>query len=357
MIRNGGFRMPATGRYSSIGGIRSSKPRPSLLPLGINVFDSKVSASDKEKVRDFLSARCNAAVTPSKMAASPLTSDNTAGPYSLRSSRSVRFRMEAAIEEQRESDGDAVLQPESTVKSEGVDFQRGNTNTFKSPFAPSSILKSRNLKAVVDQEPSTSSMLASYGIRTPADTSRKEVTPGREHYPFLAKARRALLQSPLPSDISTDADFGGNKNGCVNSRCVPNFDQCCYTHLFNMSEEDWSKVEPIMVNQLADLLQERRERINEQANIRDTDMSESLASLPDDILPCEPKKTGFRRIDRRQKQNSSVDLQANQEIVLINESARNGGSARRLSRLRLKDPVSRIIGGDSPFAPIRDSPL
>lgn len=353
IIRNGGIRMTSSGRYNSLGGIRSSKPRPSLLPLGINVFDSQVSASDKEKVRDFLSARCNTVTTPKKAVGSPFTSNNTIGHYSLRSLRSVRFHMEAAIEEQRESDGDGVLQTKNSAKCE-EGFKR--EDAFKHPSAPPSILKSWSIKALMDQEPSTS-ILATSGKKAPDNTFNREGTPAQEDRLYLAKSGLAPLQSPLPSNASNVSDFGRSKTEYVKGRFVPDFAQC-YAHLFNMSDEEWNEVEPIMVNELADLLEERRKRINDQVSVMNSDISESLPSLSHDILPCEPKKTGFRKIHTRQKQSSSTDLQANQEIVLINEAARNsGGSSSRSLRSRLKDPVSRILGGDSPFAPIRDSPL
>ncbi|KAK6059133.1 hypothetical protein COOONC_03237 [Cooperia oncophora] len=52
-IRNGGIRTE-TGRASYIAGARSLAPRPSLLPLGINIFESNVSFTDKMKVRNFI---------------------------------------------------------------------------------------------------------------------------------------------------------------------------------------------------------------------------------------------------------------------------------------------------------------
>ncbi|RCN35435.1 hypothetical protein ANCCAN_18707 [Ancylostoma caninum] len=70
MIRNNRIRIPTSGRASSIAGARSLGPRPSLLPLGINVFESNVSVTDQQKVRDFVAARLNTGTTPKKTACS-----------------------------------------------------------------------------------------------------------------------------------------------------------------------------------------------------------------------------------------------------------------------------------------------
>ncbi|KAK5971900.1 hypothetical protein GCK32_011522 [Trichostrongylus colubriformis] len=131
MIHSGGIRTNM-GRASSIAGARSIVPRPSLLPLGINIFGPNVSAIDKMKVRDFIESRLNSGTTPKK--AAPLPS----GAGSELSSR-TQFRVGATIEEQRESFGDGVFADEHVIHAER------HMAPLCGSIAPHSILKKKKV--------------------------------------------------------------------------------------------------------------------------------------------------------------------------------------------------------------------
>ncbi|PIO55668.1 hypothetical protein TELCIR_22944 [Teladorsagia circumcincta] len=99
--------------------------------------------------------------------------------------------------------------------------------------------------------------------------------------------------------------------------------------------------------------------LDAQAALMPEDTSSSLLSLPEDIP--KPPARGFRKVIP--SSHVSTDLQANQEVMLINETAKHNASPsptrllRHSLRLRQKDPVSIALGGDSPFVPIRGSPI
>lgn len=356
MIRDGRIRIHAIGRFSSIAGGRSLRPRPSLLPLGINVFDSNVSVNDQQKVREFISARCNTSVTPCKAAGS---FNKTAEHNSVRSLRSVRFCMEAAIEEQRESGGDDILQGEEYAVHKQEAFGYGSTS--KNSSVPAFILKERNIKTLINQEPSTS-ISASYernvkmSQELPTSISASDVkkTTGSYNKKASPEPRRSLFPGGFKSTrFESSLDSTANDSQKSKTNFVHAF-----TLLFNMNDEEWKEVEPIMIDQLSDLLQETRQRIRKQVTTMSTmnaDSSELLPPLPDRVQSSEPRKAGFCKINRRRLRNSNTELQANQEVMLINETANR--TSRRSSRLRQKDPVSRMLGGDSPFVPIQGSPL
>ncbi|RCN31639.1 hypothetical protein ANCCAN_22571, partial [Ancylostoma caninum] len=150
MIRNNRIRIPTSGRASSIAGARSLGPRPSLLPLGINVFESNVSVTDQQKVRDFVAARLNTGTTPKKTACS-LSFDPQTDSSSARGCRTVRFCVEATISEQRESGSDEILQGVSELQSELVQDQPGTSGITT---VPQSILK-KKAKSPLFRKPSS----------------------------------------------------------------------------------------------------------------------------------------------------------------------------------------------------------
>ncbi|VDM72726.1 unnamed protein product [Strongylus vulgaris] len=118
-----------------------------------------------------------------------------------------------------------------------------------------------------------------------------------------------------------------------------------------MKFEEWKVVEPIMLNELIEHLQNMREKLLNDAALMPTDSSYSLISLPDDIPPSKPKKTGFRRFSSKARP-SNGDLQANQEVMLINESGQQlaalaPSKSASLRQLRQRNPVSKTLGGDS----------
>ncbi|RCN35436.1 hypothetical protein ANCCAN_18708 [Ancylostoma caninum] len=125
-----------------------------------------------------------------------------------------------------------------------------------------------------------------------------------------------------------------------------------YTTLFNMKYEQWKKVEPIMLDELIEMLKDTRETIRNDSALMPADTSLSLISIPDDLPQLRRPKTGFRRVVSR-AEASSNDLKANQEVMLINEYGKRQAVAspsrirRSSQRLRLKDPVSRALSGDS----------
>ncbi|VDM82672.1 unnamed protein product [Strongylus vulgaris] len=139
MIRNNRIRIPTAGRASSIAGSRSLGPRPSLLPLGINVFESNVSVTDQQKVREFLETRAHTGKTPKKASCS-LTFNPQLQQSSSRG-RSVRFCVEATISEQRESGSDEMLEEPSNVQSTSAPDQ-SITSNMTTPV-PQSILKKK----------------------------------------------------------------------------------------------------------------------------------------------------------------------------------------------------------------------
>ncbi|VDL77120.1 unnamed protein product [Nippostrongylus brasiliensis] len=271
MIENNSLRMPNTGRASSIGGARSLAPRPSLLPLGINVFDTNVSVNDKLKVRDFVSSLRSATATPKR---STFGSDRMHEMPSAHTTRTVRFFAADTIQEQRESGGEEILQAAVPEKdnNKGVELGAGD-------YVPHSILKKKQKKEAVFSSPAGVSSASSRNRRTSNESAISQA------YTCLA------LAALLPDD----------------------------------------------------------------------DTSSSLLSLPEDLSNVpKPNRRGFRKITPR---NSSSDLQANQEVMLINEAAKTQVTpspsrvSRLATRLRLKDPVSSTLGGDSPFMSINASPF
>ncbi|KJH53703.1 hypothetical protein DICVIV_00132 [Dictyocaulus viviparus] len=309
MIRNNRIKMPTTRRVSSVAGVRCMQPRLSLLPLGINVFDSKVSASDQQKVREFISSRLTTGTTPNKSALSPIASHKTAQQHSSRPSRSVRFCVETVIEEQRESGGDEVL---------------------------------------MNQEPSTSTSSIS-GKERYGCFSGEKAKKLQSYFRSPTSSRSNILQLSSPKSHEKNIDSVKRKVGCVNEPQSSAFVQS-YTQLSNMTEEEWESVDPIMIDDLIDCLKERKERIRGKVCLMPADSMESLRSLPGNE-PYHRKEIGFRRVSR--KRLSNTDLQANQEVMLINQYAKGNRACRRSLRLRQKDPVSSTLGGDSPFAPIQ----
>ncbi|WKY02056.1 hypothetical protein Q1695_015796 [Nippostrongylus brasiliensis] len=307
MIENNSLRMPNTGRASSIGGARSLAPRPSLLPLGINVFDTNVSVNDKLKVRDFVSSLRSATATPKR---STFGSDRMHEMPSAHTTRTVRFFAADTIQEQRESGGEEILQAAVPEKdnNKGVELGAGD-------YVPHSILKKKQKKEAVFSSPAGVSSASSRNRRTSNES--------------------AISQA--------------------------------YTLLFNTTDADLKKTEPIMIDQMIELLNDMKSRrvcslsssilfLNAYINT-----SFSLLSLPEDLSNVpKPNRRGFRKITPR---NSSSDLQANQEVMLINEAAKTQVTpspsrvSRLATRLRLKDPVSSTLGGDSPFMSINASPF
>ncbi|KHJ84158.1 hypothetical protein OESDEN_16132 [Oesophagostomum dentatum] len=131
--------------------------------------------------------------------------------------------------------------------------------------------------------------------------------------------------------------------------------------LFNMTEEEQQNVDPIILDELIELLQSIKQRKQTDAALMPSDSSLSLITLPDDIPPVKTQRAGFRRVSART--SSSADLQANQEVMLINETVQRHEVASPYQRpsssrvLRQRNPVSKTLGGDSPFFPIRGSPF
>ncbi|KAK6029246.1 hypothetical protein OSTOST_04642 [Ostertagia ostertagi] len=127
-----------------------------------------------------------------------------------------------------------------------------------------------------------------------------------------------------------------------------------------MSDGEWKSVEPIMLDELIGHLNEKKKWLEGSVALMPEDTSSSLLSLPEDIP--KPPARGFRKVIPSVK-HVSADLQANQEVMLINETAKRNASPsptrllRHSLRLRQKDPVSSALGGDSPFIPIRGSPI
>lgn len=357
MIRNNSVRIPSSGRASSFGRTKSLGPRPSLLPLGINVFDPKVSISDQMKVREFVAARLSSTGhTPKKSAPLLFAMEHHFEAPSARSSRAVRFCVDEAIQEQRESGGDEVVQRESVLHNEvKEDDPCGSGNAV-----PHSILKrtktslmpgtsSESTKSVLSEAPSA--VLGSG--RTPARTRLSRPSDHPTPLPRLWSASTASTASEEePSSRPTTS--GQNASGFTQA----------YTILLNLKEDEWRTAEPVMFDELFELMQNWKKRRAAEAALLPADSSCSLISLPDDLpKPAVRRKLGFRKVNPGSNQSSSSDLQANQEVMLINEAAKGEPSPspiesrRTCSRLRLRDPVSKTLGGDSPFYPIRRSPF
>ncbi|KAL6742745.1 hypothetical protein Aduo_015864 [Ancylostoma duodenale] len=201
MIRNNRIRIPTAGRASSIAGARSLGPRPSLLPLGINVFESNVSVTDQQKVRDFVAARLNTGTTPKKTACSLSFEPQTDGS-SARGSRTVRFCVEATISEQRESGSDEILQGVSESQSESLQDQ---PSTSAITPVPQSILK-KKVKSPMFRKPSSPKTPANHSINSLAARAtplRRSLRKEKSPLPVLESVRHQLSFASTASDEST----------------------------------------------------------------------------------------------------------------------------------------------------------
>ncbi|CAJ0590226.1 unnamed protein product [Cylicocyclus nassatus] len=346
MIRNNRVRIPTVGRASSIAGARSLGPRPSLLPLGINVFESNVSVTDQQKVREFLENVAHTGKTPKK----PLRSLDLNEPLQSSSrGRTVRF-IEATISEQRESGSDELIEESSNRPATSVPEQ--STASSVTVPTPQSILKKKAKSPVFRRPPSPKATLHE---PTATPTLRRR---------SLRTSASALVPDPprlqLSFASSTDSE---ESSACVRNKGGSGDQQSdfarSYTLLFNMKDEEWRNVEPIMLTELIEHLQNKKEMVDKNAFLQPDDSSCSLLSLPEGPTPCKPRKVGFRRVSS--KTSSNTELQANQEVMLINESGQQRVSYEEeiiaLPRqLRQRNPVSKTLGGDSPFYPIRGSP-
>ncbi|EYC44669.1 hypothetical protein Y032_0454g1739 [Ancylostoma ceylanicum] len=201
MIRNNRIRIPNAGRASSIAGARSLGPRPSLLPLGINVFESNVSVTDQQKVRDFVAARLNTGTTPKKTACS-LSFDPQTDASSARGSRTVRFCVEATISEQRESGSDEILQGVSELQSKSLQDQPG---TFAVSPVPQSILKKRAKDPLFrkPQSPKTPARDSITSLASRATPLRRSIRKEKSPLPVLDSVRHQLSFASTASDEST----------------------------------------------------------------------------------------------------------------------------------------------------------
>ncbi|KAK6753057.1 hypothetical protein RB195_012579 [Necator americanus] len=346
MIRNNRIRVPNTRRASSIAGGRLLGPRPSLLPLGINVFDTNVSITDKQKVRDFVAGRLNTGTTPKKTASCSFDFDPQSEQLSARGSRSVRFRVEATITEQRESGSDEMLRAD--LQHESIPCQ---PRTDQSIPVPQSILKSKNKRPIFRKPSPPVTPISASPATNRRGSLRKRSGPVTDPHSTRFQLSFASTTSDESSSVPVVSEARATGEQQEN-----NFSKA-YTALFNMKYEQWKEVEPIMLDELIEMLEDTRQRIQNDAALMPCDSSLSLISLPDEVVPHKTQKKGFRRVTPRGNP-PSTDLQANQEVMLINESAQRLGiasparSVRSSQRLRLKDPVSSALGGDSPFYPI-----
>nr|CDJ81812.1 unnamed protein product [Haemonchus contortus] len=301
MIRSGGIRAK-TGRASSIASGRGSLlPRPSLLPLGINVFDSNVSLADKMKVKEFVESLCKSKLTPKKHVPHSFGADSNFDLQSVRSSRTVRFCVESTIEEQRESGGDEIVSQENIARK-NLD---PDTRSSSENVAPQSILKKKKDRVTAENN---------FPRRAMSD---KQLTPIPRRSSRLSAVRTSRKQMLVPS-VSSESDvsvLSPEREAPPPDQCTSIFTQS-YTQLFNMTDKDWKDVERIMLNELIELLKEKKKWLDEQTALQPEDSSCSLISLPEDCFKApEPKKAGgFRRV---LSNRSNADLQANQVLIQV----------------------------------------
>ncbi|ETN80884.1 hypothetical protein NECAME_02283, partial [Necator americanus] len=225
MIRNNRIRVPNTRRASSIAGGRLVGPRPSLLPLGINVFDTNVSITDKQKPQS--------------------------EQLSARGSRSVRFRVEATITEQRESGSDEMLRAD--LQHESIPCQ---PRTDQSIPVPQSILKSKN-KRPIFRKPSPPVTPISGSAASPATNRRGSLRKRSGPVTDPHSTRFQLSFASTTSDESSSVPVVSEARA-TGEQQENNFSKA-YTALFNMKYEQWKEVEPIMLDELIEMLEDTRQ--------------------------------------------------------------------------------------------------
>uniref|UniRef100_A0A1I7XMG5 FH2 domain-containing protein n=1 Tax=Heterorhabditis bacteriophora TaxID=37862 RepID=A0A1I7XMG5_HETBA len=343
MIRNNNIRITGSGRASSIAKPKTLPVRPSLLPLGINVFEA--NHRDQQKVRDFLADRDRTSTPHNSKPEGEISLSDSIAPCSSRV-RNVRFRMEEAIQEQQESSGDeSLLTPAST--------------SLKPNFVHAEVTK-----PVLSTE---------YLIEDCANTPRRESVPKRGIL-FGGVGSSFDLNKMCCENMKDEISIESSGDNVSNIKQqledtdrfnlkTVSFTQC-YSFLHQITRQEWRMVEPIMVDEVIELLKEVKENILKDAALQDDESATKLAS-PMPIMKQdkadEGKHFGFRQFIKKSRLGD--DLMANQEVMLINQRATinantSGDGKRRSLRLRQKNPVATTLGGDSvcPFVPIVSVP-
>ncbi|KAK5979581.1 hypothetical protein GCK32_010517 [Trichostrongylus colubriformis] len=166
----------------------------------------------------------------------------------------------------------------------------------------------------------------------------------------ILKKKKSLLPSTL-SEWDGSVAATGEMNLSSDKR-VSDFVHS-YIKLFNMTDEGWHSIEPIMLDELIGLLKDKKKWLDEQAALMPVDTSSSLLSLPEGIhKPC---SRGFCKVVHNPRRNGNTDLHidhAYQEVMLINETKKHGHTSpvtlmHYSLRSRQKDSVSFAMGEDS----------